>query len=89
MQSCQLPGGGLDSLETSEQVQCLRDVVFTFNWRGSLAAPSDDKAAGLFLHLLERYADADIWLSICPEVLRGTRGAESLQILPYGNTFYE
>ena len=68
MQICQFPefsgwfgdlpgfdGSTLGNNRTSEQVQRLRDVVFTFEWRSQVAAPSNYKAAGLVLHLLERY----------------------------------
>ena len=45
----------LGNNRTSEQIQCLKDVVFTFDWRITEVAPSDDEAAKVFLHLLERY----------------------------------
>lgn len=40
---------------TPEQVQCLRDAVFTCNWRYKNAASTGSKAAAVFLRLLERY----------------------------------
>lgn len=68
MQICQFPefsgwfgdlpgfdGSTLGKNRTSEQVQRLRDVVFTFNWRDQVAASSNYKAAGLVLRLLEWY----------------------------------
>lgn len=68
MQICQFPefsgwfgdlpgfdGSILANKRTSEQVQRLKDVVFTFDWRHVVAAPSDDGNAEVFLHLLEKY----------------------------------
>lgn len=47
-----LPG---DS-RTSEQIQCLRQVVLSFNWRREISMTGGDIPGRSSLHLLERYA---------------------------------
>ena len=41
---------------TFEQIQCLKDVVLSFNWRRVIFRTSGGIPAILFLHLLERYS---------------------------------
>ena len=40
---------------TSEQTQCLKEVVLSFDWRGVVPMTSGGTSARLFLHLLEWY----------------------------------
>ena len=40
---------------TSEQAQCLKEVVLSFNWRAVVSTTSGGDPSRLFLHLLERY----------------------------------
>lgn len=40
---------------TSEQIQCLKEVVLSFNWSHVVPMTSGGTPARLFLHLLERY----------------------------------
>ena len=46
-----IPGGN----QTSEQIQCLKDVVLSLNWRGAVPASRGDEAGWVFLQLLEQY----------------------------------
>ena len=68
MQICQFPeflgwfgdlpgfdGPTLGDNRTAEQVQFLRDVVFTIDWRPAFAAPSAIKAAEMLLRFVERH----------------------------------
>ena len=68
MQICQFPefsgwfgdmpgfdGPSLGDIRTAEQVQFLRDVVFTIDWRPAVPAPSVVESAELMLRSVERH----------------------------------